>query len=1484
MSINIVTDISPYLPDIFLKNDIYSSNDQTDYNTVIPLNTTIFVFFIYYDFNTSTGLDPSQYDDPNYLLYGVKNIKYSTYLTPSLCFFAPVNNNNYGIYNDSINNNYNIITNELYFNRQDVPIILINLLTNIGFDTNFINYSYFHYEELECYDRSSSISSKILYFYFSPLKNANINYNYFNSSIYYNNNYWNVLVYPTYDNSLLTDVNDVNRNSNITYNFQDYLSKSKNNIAPLSFNNTDIIKYIEKIDYKYLENIENLINKNNKIDLLKYYSINIKNFNEFFNSMIETNIFISNNEINKLYFENLDYENNHLNTYTLTKLNNNYINNNLSFSNNDKKYSFTMNNKLANTKSKNKYSCFNYDIINIPSIYQITKNYNIDSYIDVTKENLNTNNELLFITNNNLYKILLLIDPFIIGDTYLLKNTVFLTVANLYQNNNQLEFGTDLNKVNLYFTNKLINTNTFYINKYKIIYSTILSDKSKVDYIIILSIIFYNGININITNLSVTANTSELGFISYTNQDCSVTLSPTISYNNIINTSNILTRRALQYPLYDLKKYSYNINYSNISTFVNTFNYYYCNNFYFNITNFYPKIEDYDNNDNQIIPNNQLDILLNKVNNLIKNIVNINRNISNFKFDIGTSKTLLMLSTVLDSNVDIAYISNYSYFPNIIPEKSLPNTINTYKMNNYNQLDINNNLIYNNNLVEVPAGNYKVLYYNNLFNNYNLSAVPTDENDKIVKSINTYDQFYNNNFCLMIKLPDNINVDDQFYFDNYKNEYYSDNYSSNIGYYKTSIYMVLCYVATNNQIYVTTENIIYGLELFNSYNDVTDTDTGNKYKIKINLLVNNYINFYQMNFYGEFFNTYSEQNNLILDINKLYQNLYPTTYLNDVVYYDFYRFQNDYDYNVITLQYKNFDITISNNLYWKKYFLYQLQINKNRLIFIFNSIKNLFVCIKSLIYLKQILNNKILGNNNNIYLIDLVVYNINLSKNINYNNYELNITYSTNNYIIQNIINDVSTININTSLETINTYIKNMNYVIDYIILKINYVKNDFNKTYDNLLNFNYNNYSISNFNNFIDISTELNKILTNIIIKLDIFNLSYDNVFNITFNNDLIKNNIQSSSNVNTLISSIINYILIILLNSTKIDELYNLLNLIYYNQKFDIINYDNYTNVVKNNYIYNTKYYNYVMKIQNFNYFSFLADLKKTISYYANPENIDKNNFIYTDLAGNPSYTDKRYTEVSTIYKKCINDGILKIIDNVVLFFQLINEQIIGIYKFIYNIDEGSLPKVDIYNNQNISNLYFLLTEFKNNVDNMYNIITTNNINIFQEFIPAVKFFNNYYSDINEYLLYIQIYNDITNINVASTIISEDILKILDINEIYAEIKQYIDTIHKLYNLSDLDIINEYLNKLGLNIQITNIKLYDIVVYNDFNIVQENIFPVFNFNKDLLINIQKINDLTSSVFNYYYTTPDIDFYKQYINYNYITSPLLYVNIQNID
>ena len=932
MSINLINNISPYLPDIFIKNDIYTSADNTDYNTTILLNSTIFIFNIS---NVNTQL----YDDPNYLLYGVMApdsiIPFNN--LPPLYFFNKV---------IDVNGKY-LKNYEILYETYETTPQLLNLLNEIGYDSNNINFSstatgktgYFHYAELLCYDKTTSSSVKVLYFYFWLTDNitneTNItNYNYYNSTVYYINKYWNVLIYPYFDSDVV--IPSLDRNINITYDPDNYLSNSKNNLKPLNFNNTDIIRYIEKIDYKYMEKSNILLDNNTKIDLLKNYSINIKNFKVFFDLLKEdTTILISNNEINKLYFENLDYENNHLNTYTLTKLNNNHINNNNSYSNVDKKYSFSMNNKFSNLKLNTKYCCYNYDIINIPSIYQITKNYNINSYIDITKQYLSENNDLLFVVNTNLYKTLLFIDPFIINRIYLSSSDVSLIISNLYQNNNTLIFGSDVNKMQLYLVDKLIYTDTYYINKYKIVYFTIYSDGTNISYIIYLSIIYYNGNNINITNLDVTANTQELSFITYTNSDCSVTLAPTISANQ----ENILHRKILENTLYDIKDYSFNIDYSSISETTNYFNNYYSNHFYFFISNFKPNLITI-RNTTQIIPNNQLDIIINKVNNLIKNIININRNTSNYKFDIRDSKMLLMLSIVLDSNIDNKYIYNYSYFPNIIPETTLPNTINIYKMNNYQEIDNKNNLLYDNNLVQLPAGNYKVFNYYNNFSNYNFTPVNI-VNDNLVKSINTYSGFYQNNFCLMVKLPDNINVDDDFYYNNYTKNYYNDNYSSNIAYNKTSMYLVICDV--NQNIYVSTTNIIYGLELFNTYNDISETNTGNRFKIKINLLINNYINFYQMNFYSELYNVYSEQDNLILNTDKLYQNLYPITYLKDVVFYDFIRFNNNYDLTTINTQYSNFDINIALKVYWRKYFLNKLNINKNRIIFIFNSIKNLFV-------------------------------------------------------------------------------------------------------------------------------------------------------------------------------------------------------------------------------------------------------------------------------------------------------------------------------------------------------------------------------------------------------------------------------------------------------------------------------------------------------------------------------------------------------------
>ena len=1442
-TINFNIDTSPYIPDIFLKDDVYKSSDNVDYNTTVSINKMIFIF------NISKNYDQSIYNDPGYLLYGITKFGV-TYLFPSTFFFnTTVSFNSINVIQYSIIESSTELTNELK-----------DLLTKIGYNTTNIDTTTFYYALISCYDRTSTGNTQVLYFYFTVNNLTQINYNNYNSTVYYENNYWNTFIYPFITT---TDVIlGIDRNINVSYDAKNYLSDSKNNIDNFDFNNCDLIKYLEKIDYKYMERTSVLENPNDKIKLLSYYTKNIKNFNEYINSQNDS-LMINLNEINKLYYNNIDYENKYLNSYTSTILNN-HINKNITSCNNDKKYSFTMDNKFSNTKKllKNKYSCYNYEIINIPSIYQLTKNYFINSYIDITKEKYNDeNNSLLFVTNSYLYRILLSIDPNIIKRTYVFSANLSISITDLFQNNNKLKFGSGLDKINLYFIDNFRFTNTYYNNKYKIVYSITLTDGSILYYDIILSIIFFNGNNINILYPETTFNTNVLGFITYTNQDSSVTLSPVL-YNQ--NKQIKIYENMLYQSLYDVKNYSLIINYDNITNYKNYFNNYFTNHFYFFISNFIPNLIEYSKENDKTFISNLFNININKVNNLVKNIININKNINNCKHNIQDKISLLITSIVHDTNITSSLIYDYPYFPIINLESYLPTTINKYKIKNYYVTNSNNNTIYNDNLVSIPAGNYKVFNYTN-FNPLNTLLTSTTVNDNIIKTINTIDDFFNNNCCIMIKIPDNINIDDKFYVDNYTNNFYNqDNYTDNIGFNNTLIFLVVC--NSNNQIYVTTENIIYGLQLFNTFNDYTNKNTGNKYKIKLNLLINSYLNFYQMNIFTEIYNNYSEKNNVVQNINKLYLNLYPTTYLKEIVFYDFYRFNYILTVDDILSQYNSFDINIANYFYWNKYYLNQIKLNLKQTIFICDSIKNLISVTKCLTYLNLIKYNILLYNFNNEYYIDLVKLNIDLSSIINYFNYDLNITYSTSNYIIQDFITNISLININTTLDEIVKFIEYSTYIINYIKTKIDLVNSDLLQNITNLNNIDTSliNYTLSTIN------TDINNFNNNNQIKLKLFYFVETQINNIFININI--NSIQSSFTnlsdyqIQIILNTIINYLFVILLNSNKINELYNLLNLIYYNQTYDIINYDGiYTYIIKNTYIYDTTYYNNVLQITNFNYFNFLDDMKTTILYFSNPVNSS--------------------TDASIIYVKSMNDGIIDYINNVINYFSLINDQIIGIYKYVNNITLGTIAQINIYDNENISNLYFLLTNFKQNYEALANIVISNHINIFQEFNPMIDFFTKYYSDINEYLLYIQLINDITNLNSSSTIISQDILNILGIDEIYSLVTTLLNNITNLYTKSDSDTIIYYLQLINVSSTFTNVNLpsSDIVIYSDYNILQEFNPTLFNFNSTLLNIITDINTINYTIFNYYYQD-GYQFYKQFINYNFINNQLIYVNIDNVN
>jgi hypothetical protein len=1428
--INLRVDLSPYTPDIFLKNNIYQSYDKVDYTTYIGITNTIFIFNI----NTTTKEEYYYYNDPNYLLYGNKKMQGTTeynYKLPSLYFFISLTNTVQYI----ITTFSTVITPEL-----------AETLTNIGYNVNKIDTTSFYYAILSCIDLDLKARKNVVYFFFKVIDLFEIDYNNYNSTTYYMNKYMNVIIYP-YVLIPTHDIISLNRNLNIISSNATSvdITKTYTFINPVDFDDREIIKYYEKIDYKYMERIDIYTNQNNKLEVAKNLAKYNVNFEDFYIKSLnkDNTIMISNNEISKVYFDNLDYENKNLNGYTLKKLNNDYLNNNKSYSGKEKKYSFSFDNKISYVKklideTKFRYNNYNYSIINIPSVYQMSKNYYVNGYIDI---NSNINNNLI-LTNSYLYKIYLLINPYIINTNYIISDNINFQIQNLFENNNNLTFGKGSDKIYLFHVNnKLTNTNTYYINKYKIEMSFTINN-TIVKYIIILGICFYNGININFVYKDITYITDNIGYVMFTNIDNSVSLSPVV-YNLSDNTSMYEVNSR---SIYDIKKINLLVDLNNENTLVNNSKFK-----IIQITNYYTYLANFNNNNTLI--SNLFNITFNKINNFIKNIININNNIFNIKDDIYNDniKIFLLNSILYDINLENnveKYITNLSYYPIISQYDYLPQNINKYKL--YSRIPENNNL------TMLPAGNYKVIKYTNYFPKYELLEV-NKINDNIVLNINEITEFLDNNFSLLIKLPNNAIIDDKFFVElnDNNNLYYleNSNYCFNIGNNDTEIYLVTN--NSKNEIYYNSENIIYGYRLFNQYNTNTLTDVlSNKYKINLSLYISSYLNFYQMIIGNLLFNDYIESNSMLYSSQNSNLLLHNNKLLKDIVYYDFQRFNYDTNLDIITLQYLNYNESITNKLYDSKEEITIIQKNINKLIFILNTNKIVFLSKKCLNYLKLIKSYILTNNNNYNYLIKLINYNANECIKITLINYNLNTLYCTNNYTIQNLYNDLSNINSQTSLEDIVTLIYNIEISIKYFQVKINDTITEINNT---LI---INNYSEI----FVLIITEINIIIDIYKLNLIIFDNITKNINNLNNidNVDLLISNLNLTKPVVLiLIEQIIIYLNIISLNTHKLDELINTVRFVNTDKTIDGIFPNGLNNnVIKNTFIYNTNYYNNTLNINNFDIVIFLTDLNTTIIYMSDPINSSAETSIY--------------------YDKAINQNISEIINTTISLFNSINNQIIGIYKYEHDINIGIIPKINIYEDKNIANFYYLLDVFESNYKNMSVIINSNLIDIFKEFNPLIIFFDAYINSIKEYLFYVQLILEFQNIKNNNNIyISIDILSLLIINDFNLIIKSILDIINKLSNGLDQELINDYLNNdIKINTDYSNKinKLYiqgdNIIIIQDFNILYyEFNNNSYNFNPAIINIINQYNNYKYTVFNYYYDTSNIEFYKELINYNYL-------------
>lgn len=1369
-NLNIKIDMRPYLPDIYIKDKIYTSLDTIDYETVISSHKTIFIF----NLNDSFDLT-SIYNDMGYMLYGIKKPG-ENYLFPPLFYF----NTEKKLTTDNHITPYRILNTET-----TIDISSGNLLSRIGYNIYDINPLIYQKYEIQVIDELNKKKRNILCYYFNYTKTnslTQINYNLYNSTIYNNRELNNILIYP-YINTLI-EIKPLNKK---WVNIISETNLTSTLINDIEFDNKDTLKYYEKINYKNFEKTNNIINQNNKIKLLQNYSKNIENIKEFYKTK-KHDININLNEINQLFINNKQ-------NITYNYLNNLHINNNKTYSNNNNKYSYSNDNKSA-VSNKNKYSIYNYDITNgIPSIYQKSSNYHVNCYYNIKGKY----DYEIKIINNYLYKLLVLINPRVINLDYLLNN-IELNINDIFQENNKLEFGINADKINLNIISTISETDTYYINKYKIEYIFIDEETDKeYKYIIIASIIFYNGNKIKIKDINETNKVDDLAFTSYTNEELEITTGPTVSKNTELydiyeNMSGI--------KLLDTQKYRFMVNFVKISEYHDIYNLFYYNHFHYVIPSYCIEYK----------YNNYYNIQINKVNNFIKNVMNIFNSLDTLLLDTDKNKSVCLTSVLYDSNIDELYTYSYTYLPILIYNPIYPIT-NIYQ-------NVLNNLNY------VPAGVYKIFNYTNITAQKLFSSGVDDD---FIRTINKIELYLQYNFCLMIEEPNNFTVDDKYFSDNYtssSNFWITDNYTYNIGNNISNVYLVILDTETNKP-YKTAENFIIGYKL-------------NK-ELVINLFETRYYNLTQFTLLFNFHTIYREQNSMIMDITKTRLKLHNEKYLMDIVKYDNYRF----NYPEIT---EYTDMNFTKIIYNNKQDLNTTRNNYKILIGINNFTKILILLSKCINYLIISKNNIIFSINENTpfptneLALRTFINNICNIIDICNSNLKLNFTYSITSSEINAILEKAR--NMKNILEMITSSIFELKYVYNYFLnkklLSINYLRNNGNIT-----------------------SAELEYI--NNEIRKNLYKLEITDLIRLELEENIIKLEISKNKITNeNLIEQIKAYLYIVLFNTSKINEIYNLISIPNSNITGSTAIY------VKQDYIYDTTYYNTDLVLANFNPITFLNDMILMINYGATTTNPDS-------------------------YITVINMGIIQIVNDIIIEYSDICDKIKKIYNKTYNI---GLPidQLDIYDAIEIGIFYMLLSSFEEHINQMYDILENNNLEIYNEYQSLKKYLCDVLNQCLELLQYVQIKMDILNMN--TNFVNTEISEIISLEGLYQSVTQMINNNDKLILYNDNEQLTMYLTyliekskiqymgdiqDLIIELGFLNILKDNYVVYNDNNLLEINSRYVYNSDIDIINIIELYN---SSLFNasnlYYNNVNNIEFSKQIINYEYLVNPFIYININN--
>ena len=1535
-------DTRPYLPDIFIKESIYNSFDAVNNNNNIEINSTIFVF------NINEPLS-SIYNDPGYLLYGIKK-NLTIYDFPSLNFFYSKNS----------------FANVKPYKSNQITYILDNNLTNllesIGYNINNINENEFQYQELLVTESETSSKKNIIYLYFN-LKNCPTitNYNDYSSTIYYNNQYWNILIYP-YNKLINVPYIPVD----IFYNYNNQIKNKSNGInktiKTIDFDDRENIKYFEKIDYKYLENSKFTMDSKTNMETLRNYSFNIKNYSEYIKDQEKQIVInINLNDICKMHYFTTDYSIKYANTYTNIYLNNKHINNYKCFCNDNNKYSYSADNKIANlgfiNQDNKNYSCYNFDQINNPTTYQQVKNYYLNSYFNIIDYS-DTNANSLITINCYLYKIMLIINPKIIDTNYLLAN-VHTSIFSLFENSNILAFGNQNDKLKLYVLDNIQPTNLYYINKYKIIFEftdtnldTNTNTNKTFSYIIILGIAFYNGEKISILDTNNTSTVNDLAYINYSIVEPTITLSPTV--NNFKNIAKIYEQMS-NYNIKNIKKYTYIFNYKFLSLYDSQESYTRFINFYYFIPNITTPLKTKTNE----YYKNVFNMLMLKVNNFIKNIFNINDNFYNFKID-NSIKNYIQNSILFDENIvchncdkkhkhkneneneneneheydnnekctkesdncnnTIKYIEYFTYCPKINLEYL---TIEQNYMGKYKQIVLNP---YKNTDIDsfgiIPFGKYIKFNYINYEANY-----PSVIDEEFVKSIKTISDIIGYNFSLLVMIPySGYDQDNEFYCSNPK-YFWTKPYSSNIGGNFTCMYIVLTDNLGNpyefnsvpnqnlspnpnpnsnsnsnpnpnpnpnspkilNKCCSNPNGIIYGIRLFNYFNYVSENLN---LKLVLNLFFNKYINLTQLIILSETYMFYSDSNNVLWNINNSILKLHNFNSLKEIVFYDFKRFENPYNKKNLLSEYKKFNYKFLQILSDNKIELNKLRYDIKVSIYSTNILKTIMLLQKCVNYCEIIKTNIMLGYYQNQMLISLIKYNIGIVSELYNICYNLNICSGTFNTSIYDKISLIYSIDINHSLENINNYQIFCIYIINYSLEKLDGILkllniNNLSKSnlYYGLYNSIYQLIAHEQINFYIgeEINYDIEQLISNT-------NISLLNNFN----------NLNSDKKI-LLLKQIGAFIKIIAYNSTKIDELFNLAKLMGNNTINKYLPVSLNSQVVKNDYIYNTFCYTECSNVPRFDIDTFLSNTNDLIIKLSLPIN-------------NPtSYIN---------YEKAIQEGILIYLSNTILYFKQIINKIVNIYNFEHNILDPS--NINIHDPIELGKFYHLLTEFYNSSNSFFDILYSSKINLFYEYDNLKISFNNLFYGCEEFLLYIKLLNDFSNPNIlysTDIYVQEDLYSIIKLDIFYDFTIKTISNISNLVIKKNPELILIYIEKIKSNIIDKNNKslksfleeyinnaiwelkgeiitgihnifnesiimygFYYIIPYQDLLLYKESFnWASFNFWNQVLQTINSINQINSTIFETYYTDPTVtNFYTQALGYTYLTTPFKYININN--